>query len=160
MKVKIKPLSETFKMPIKGSEQAACYDCYADRIEFSEDGMVTCFLGFATEIEPGYKGVIVPRSNISKYGWCLCNSIGIVDSDFRNEWQVRFRPLEVISKSYDKTFVLYTPVEYPIIQFPYQIGERCCQIYFEKIQEPEFIISGGLSDTKRDLGGFGSSGLK
>jgi dUTP pyrophosphatase len=43
---------------------------------------------------------------------------------------------------------------------PYEIGERCAQIYFEKVLEVEFQEVDDLTDTERGEGGFGSTGLK
>ena len=148
MNVKIK-LIEGGKLPVKGSEHAACFDCFVRSIESKPDGMVICSLGFATEIPEGYKGVIAARSNITKYGWLLANGIGIVDSDYRNEWQARFRPL---NQRDDILGIFIAPT------FPYKLGERVCQIYFEKVNDFTFEIVGELNDTERGLGGFGSTG--
>lgn len=150
MNVKIK-LIEDGKLPVKGSEHAACFDCYARKIEIQNDGMVICYLGFATEIPEGYKGVITARSNITKTGWVLANGIGIVDSDYRNEWQARFRPIPeqlnpIIGEGY------FNPT------FPYKINERVCQIYFEEVLNFTFEEVDNLNDTERGLGGFGSTG--
>ena len=150
MNVKIK-LIENGKLPVKGSEHAACFDCFVRKIDHLPDGMVICSLGFATEIPEGYKGVIVSRSNITKYGWVLANGIGIVDSDYRNEWQARFRPIpeqlnHIVGEGYFNS------------PFPYKINERVCQIYFEKVNEFTFNVVDDLGDTIRGLGGFGSTG--
>lgn len=148
MQVKIK-LIENGKSPIRGSEHAACFDCYARKIEIQEDGMVICYLGFATEIPEGYKGVIVARSNITKTGWVLANGIGIVDSDYRNEWQARFRS---IPQRFLVNFEFFNK------NFPYKVGERVCQIYFEEVLNFTFEEVNNLNDTERGLGGFGSTG--
>lgn len=149
MNVKIK-LIEDGRLPVKGSEHSACFDCFAREIEF-KDGMAICHLGFATEIPEEYKGVIVSRSNITKYGWVLANGIGIVDSDYRNEWQARFRPIP-------EQFNPIVKDGYFIPPFPYKVGERVCQIYFEKVNDFIFEMVDDLSDTERGLGGFGSTG--
>lgn len=148
MNVKIK-LIEDGKLPVKGSEHAACLDCYARKIEIQNDGMVICHLGFATEIPEGYKGVVAARSNITKTGWVLANGIGVVDSDYRNEWQARFRPIP-------QRFL--DTVEFFNNTFPYKVGERICQIYFEKVLDFKFEKVDNLNDTDRGLGGFGSTG--
>jgi dUTP pyrophosphatase len=41
---------------------------------------------------------------------------------------------------------------------PFEVGDRCAQIYFEKIQEWEIEEVDVLSDTIRGEGGFGSTG--
>jgi dUTP pyrophosphatase len=149
LNIKIKPESETFKMPIKGSEHAACYDVYADRIEYNPDGYYICYLGFSTEIPNGWKGVIVPRSNITKFGYAMLNSPGQIDSDFRNEWQVRFQAIPIITEA---------TKAWTFNEFPYKVGDRIAQIYFEEENEVNFEKVTNTSDTERGLGGFGSTG--
>jgi dUTP pyrophosphatase len=113
-------------------------------MELDYNGLVTYGLGFATEIPEGWRGVIVPRSNISKHPWMLANSIGIVDSDYRGEWMVKYKSVNgVIFQS-----------------APYQVGDRVAQIYFEKNVEVAFAEVDDLEDTTRGDGGFGSTGLK
>ena len=160
LKVKIKPVRDNFKIPVKASGEAACFDCYASEIEEQPDGSVFVKLGFETEIPEGWRADLLPRSNITKYPWVLSNSKGIIDSDFRNEWQARFKPIPYLS---------YVPVEgdgnitekrYVISNFPYRVGDRVCQIKFEKVNPVEFIIDDNLQDTGRGKGGFGHTGLK
>ena len=151
LKVKIKPVRENFKMPIKGTEDASCFDCYASEIEIQPDGAVHVKLGFKTEIPECWRADLLPRSNITKYGWVLQNSPGTIDSDFRNEWQARFRPIPV------------NDVEFGLVgmqPFPYVVGDRVCQIRFERVNPVEFILEDSLSDTERGLGGFGHTGNK
>jgi len=134
------------KMPVKGSENAACYDVYARKIEKRSDGLVKCYLGIKTSIPNNYKGIVIARSNLTKYDFVLNNGIGIIDPDDRNEWQARFRPINKAS----------------IIDFPYKEGDRVAQISFEKINTVEFISvkEHELENTKRGTGGFGSTGVK
>ena len=39
--------------------------------------------GIAVEIPAGYVGWITPRSSIYRTGSMLCNSVGVIDSDYR-----------------------------------------------------------------------------
>lgn len=139
--VKIKPLHKGFKLPVKGSEDAACYDAHITDMAILSDGVVVCQLGFSTEIPEDWKGVIVPRSNITKHGYAMLNSPAQVDSDYRGEWIVKFQP-----------------VTNPPQAFPYFNGNRCCQIYFERVNFIEFKIVDSISDSERGEGGFGSTG--
>lgn len=143
LKVKFKKLYADAKLPVKGSLHAACYDVYAHSMERDYEGLVTYKLGFATEIPEGYMGVVVPRSNLSKYKWMLGNSVGIIDSDYRGEWMVKLRSFEGI----------YAPA-------PYDVGDRIAQIYFMPILQTEIEEVDELSDTDRGAGGFGSTGVK
>jgi dUTP pyrophosphatase len=143
LKVKFKKLNDSTKLPYKGSLNAACFDVYAHSITF-KDGKAVYGLGFSTEIPEGYRGVIVPRSNLSKHQWMLGNSMGIIDADYRGEWMVVLSPLKDLTES----------------ALPYGVGDRCAQIYFEPVLDVEFVETDELSDTARGEGGFGSTGFK
>jgi dUTP pyrophosphatase len=141
--VNFKKLHADAKLPVKGSSSAACFDVYATSLKISDKNTITYGLGFATEIPEGWRGVIVPRSNISKHPWILANSVGIVDSDYRGEWMVKFKC-----------------VSGELEAMPYAIGDRIAQIYFEKNVEVAFAEVEELDQTERGEGGFGSTGIK
>jgi dUTP pyrophosphatase len=140
LRVKINLIDENTKLPVKGSLHAACYDVYAHSITHNS-GKVKVGLGFKTEIPEGYKGIIVPRSNLTKYNWVMNNSFGVIDADYRGEWMVIFTSIS------------------PNTGFPYTVGDRVAQIYFEKVEDVTFIEE-ELSQTDRGSGGFGSTGVK
>jgi dUTP pyrophosphatase len=142
LKIKFKKKDESSKLPYKGSLNAACYDVYAHSIKVERPNKIVVGLGFSTEIPPGFKGVIVPRSSIAKTNWFLANSIGVIDSDYRGEWMMVLKTLE--SVVYDA--------------LPFAINDRCAQIYFEKVNDVEFEEVDELTDTIRGEGGFGSTG--
>lgn len=142
VKIKFKSESPLFELPQKTFE-AACYDVKVTRIE-NKNNLVICYLGFSTEIPENWKGVIVPRSSQTKTKWAMLNSPGQVDCDYRGEWQVRF------------TYLGDDDIMNPV--FPFQIGDRVAQIYFEPVYQPIFILYDELSVTQRGPGGFGSSG--
>lgn len=142
LKINFKKLNEHAKLPTKGSLDAACFDVYAASIKIERPNKMIVGLGFATEIPKGYKGILVPRSSISKTNWVLANSIGVIDADYRGEWMAIFKCLGEM---------VYEPL-------PFGVDDRCAQIYFEKILDAEFIEVEELSDTQRGEGGFGSTG--
>lgn len=142
LKIKFKKLNSQAKLPTKGSLDAACFDVYAASVKVERPNKMIVGLGFSTEIPKGYKGIVIPRSSISKTDWVLANSIGIIDADYRGEWMAVFKCLGEM---------IYQPL-------PFGVGDRCAQIYFEKIQEAEFEEVEELSDTERGSGGFGSTG--
>ena len=142
LQVKFKKISDNTIVPSRGSLDAACYDVYAHSIVHKEDGKVAVGLGFKTEIPVGYKAVLVPRSNLTKYNWVMNNSIGIIDSDYRGEWMCIFTPTK---DSQD---------------FPYSVGDRIAQFYLDEVYNIAFLEVSALSDTSRGEGGFGSTGLK
>jgi dUTP pyrophosphatase len=127
------------KIPTKGSEHAACYDVYAREIYIThENNKCTIYLGFKTEIPDGWKGVIVPRSSITKGSNVMQNSPAQIDSDYRGEWILKF----------DSLYRKDIPAT----------NERIAQIYFEPVYEPIFEKVNSLSETQRGEGGFGSTG--
>ena len=140
LKVKFKRLADDVQLPVKGSSHAACYDVYARYIT-GNGNKITVGLGFATEIPEGWKGIMIPRSNLTKHNWVLNNSMGIIDSDYRGEWKAIFTPLG------------------PNLGFPYNVGDRVAQIYFDKVEDVTFIETKELEDSNRGEGGFGSTGL-
>ena len=142
LKIRFKKKDEQSKLPVKGSLNAACYDVYAHSIKVERPDKIIVGLGFSTEIPPGFKGILVPRSSIAKTNWFLANSIGIIDADYRGEWMMVLKT--VGSVMYDA--------------LPFGVGERCAQIYFEKINDVEIEETIELSDTERGSGGFGSTG--
>jgi len=145
LKIKLQKVTEDARMPIKGSEHAAAYDVYAHSITTSENGKVKVGLGFKTEIPKGYKGIIVPRSNLTKFRWVLNNSYGVIDADYRGEWMAIFTLID--NNDVNDTF-------------PYNIGDRVAQIYFEEVLPISFDVVPELEQTERGEGGFGSTGLK
>jgi dUTP pyrophosphatase len=140
--VKFKKLADNVQLPIQGSSHAACYDVYAHTITGMGDGKIKVGLGFATEIPIGWKGIIVPRSNLTKYTWVLNNSFGVIDCDYRGEWMAIFTP---VGNHFG---------------FPYQVGDRVAQIYFDKVEQVQIEVVDSLEDSDRGTGGFGSTGLK
>jgi dUTP pyrophosphatase len=149
LKIKLQKVTEDARMPIKGTADAACYDVYAHSITVSNDGKVTVGLGFKTEIPKGYKGIIVPRSNLTKYFWVLNNSFGVIDSDYRGEWMAIFTPVPILSGIVSGT-----------TSFPYGVGDRVAQIYFEEVLPISFDVVPELEQSVRGEAGFGSTGLK
>ena len=145
MKIKFKTKDEHSKLPIKGSLHAAASDAYAHTITTREDGKIVVGLGFSTEIPVGFKGIIVPRSNLTKFNWVLNNSFGVIDADYRGEWMAIFTP--IINGG-------------SIPEFPYGVGDRIAQIYFEEVLPVSFDVVPELEQSERGEGGFGSTGIK
>lgn len=145
MKVKFKLIDENSKLPVKATQGAACYDAFARYVKVIEANRVEIGLGFKTEIPEGYKGIIAPRSSLSKTEWIISNSFGIVDSDYRGEWRA-----------------IYSCIERNLItMFPYQVGDRVAQIYFEPVYEVEVeVTTEELSSTERGIEGYGTTGLR
>ena len=97
--------------------------------------------GIAVAIPPGFMGLLAPRSGLGvKFGVVLANTVGIIDSDYRDEIRAA---LQNRGKN------------------PYEIapGERICQLVFTPA--PQFQlrpVQEFSRNTKRGTGGFGSTG--
>ena len=96
--------------------------------------------GLRIEIPPGFEVQIRPRSGLAlKHGITLPNTPGTIDSDYRG-------PLGVLL------------VNLGAEPYTVQHGERIAQIIVAPVVQARFALTDLLSDTKRGLGGFGSTG--
>lgn len=136
--VKFKKLDSYAKEPVKGTEGAAAFDLHAASCRIT-DRYVEYGTGLAAEIPPGFVGILAARSSVSNVGMWLCNSIGVLDSDYRGEIKARF---------------------YRSQQDYYEIGDRICQLMIVPVPEVSLEFVDELSTTERGSGGFGSSGTK
>lgn len=96
--------------------------------------------GIKLDIPTGYYIEMIPRSSISKSGYMLANSIGIIDCSYKGELLVALTKINAASAKLD---------------FPY----RCCQLIMRQQIFPEMIEikESDISDTNRAEGGFGST---
>ena len=143
--IKIKRLTETAKMPKRGSREAAGYGLYADitlpvSIPPHDDKMIPS--GLAMEIESGYCIKIYARSGKAvKEHLRPATCVSIIDADYRG-------PVGLpIHNDSDKTYIVYPQ-------------ERICQMCVEEAIEAEFEEVSELSDTERGDGGYGSTGQR
>lgn len=151
MEVKIKKLHPDAVIPSYAKSGDAGLDLVAVSRYFDENGCVVYGTGLSFEIPTGYVGLVFPRSSISKYTINLSNSVGVIDSGFRGEVTVKFRPSEFFEYAIQKQF----KKELPKI---YQVGERVAQMIIIPYPEIEFVEVEKLSNTERGTGGYGSTG--
>lgn len=146
LEIKFKKLIPAAVIPIPAHKGDAGADVVAiSKVFLKELGCWEYGLGFSTEIPIGYKGVIVPRSSISKYPLLMCNSPAQIDSSYRGEWKVRFKPVVSLE-------------EWEMERKVYQVGDRIAQIFFEPVIEYAILEAEDLTLTERSDGGFGSTG--
>lgn len=155
MKIKFRRLNENAVVPVFATKGAACADVVATEIIKQDSYNVTVKLGFATEIPEGYKGVVVPRSSFTQKGWVMQNSPAQIDSDYRGEWMLKFQSL-----TFDAISTRHNLIDLLPEDFPYEVGDRVAQVYFEKVEQAEFVVVDDLESTQRGEGGFGSTGVK
>jgi dUTP pyrophosphatase len=101
-------------------------------------GAVLYDTGIAVSPPEGYYVEIVPRSSLSKTGWMLANSVGIVDRQYVGN-----------------IYIALTRVnpDAPPLQTPF-----CrCQLILRKAEDAVMEEVEDLLDTVRGMGGFGST---
>ncbi|MDR0222366.1 MAG: dUTP diphosphatase [Oscillospiraceae bacterium] len=144
MTVKVKKTEPGAKLPFRATEHSAGADLFAllEKDAVLESGSrVLVPTGIAVEIPPGYGGFVFPRSSVSsKHGVSLANCVGVIDADYRGEVKI---PLINHGK---ETYAIKN-------------GDRIAQMVIMPVKNAEFIEVGGISDTERGAGGFGSTGL-
>src|SRR5574344_1337203 len=107
--------------------------------------------GIAIEIPEGYAGFVFPRSSNSKKDLLLCNSVGLIDSNYRGEILVRFSrtvsiekfKVEKISRDTDRSF---TQEIYNSTFDSYDIGDRIAQLVILPYPQIEMIEVENISD--------------
>tara|TARA_R110002167_G_scaffold110122_14_gene280456 strand:+ start:78 stop:617 length:540 start_codon:yes stop_codon:yes gene_type:complete len=103
-----------------------------------------------------FYSLLFPRSSISKYNLSLCNSVGVIDSGYRDTIKIRFRYIpqpENYSILNEKHLLL--GVDNSKI---YQKGDRIAQLIFSKHLHPRVEESKNQNTSSRGKGGFGSTG--
>ena len=106
MTLKLKPLSSDYCLPKYATDGSGCLDLFIsksysinDWTPLLVDGNVVAYslivpLGYAVETPDEWTLDIYSRSGHGrKYNCSLANSVGIVDSDYRNEVQVMLQSL-------------------------------------------------------------------
>ena len=141
IKVPIKKLHPNAVIPTYSKEGDAGMDLTSVSIEHTED-YISYKTGLSFEIPSGYVGLIFPRSSNSKKDLLLTNSVGVIDSGYRGEVELRFKPI------LNNTRLLI-----------YDVGDRIGQIMIIPYPTIEFIETENLSNSERGEGGFGSTGL-
>ena len=145
VQIKLKKLSDTAKIPTRGSEYAAGYDLYADIAEdvtIQPHTTAKIGTGLSIEIPDGYFGAVFARSGLaSKQGLRPANCVGVCDSDYRGEYIV----------------ALHNDSETERVVNP---GDRIAQLVIMPYLAVDFTEVSSLSDTQRGAGGFGSTGAR
>lgn len=139
----IKKLTETAKIPARGSQEAAGVDLYADIAEdiiISPHQTVKIGTGLSMKLPDGTFGAIFARSGLAtKKGLRPSNCCGVCDSDYRGEYIV----------------ALHNDTNSMQIVKP---GERIAQMILLPYIAMNFLEVDELDKTERGAGGFGSTG--
>lgn len=145
--IRIKRLSEDALVPVRATDGAACFDLYVPRATAIHKGRNIIPLDIAIELPHGTYAEIRPRSGFSAKGiedetGCRRDADvlhGCVDEDFRGN-------VGVIVRSED--------------YFVIAKGTRVAQMLICNYRQCDLAEAEDLSETARDEGGFGSTGIK
>ncbi len=97
--------------------------------------------GIAVEIPPGHAGLVLPRSGLAlRHGIALVNAPGLIDAGYRGEIRVL-----LLNTDREKAFEL-------------EPGDRIAQLLLTPFAAAEPVEVAELSESRRGVGGFGSSG--
>lgn len=143
MKIKAKKLHLNAIIPSKQKEGDVGLDltCTSKNYDKSSSTYIYGF-GLSIELEPGYFGLIVPRSSIYKKSQVLTNHCGIIDENYRGELKAIFRDSNPNVFSYDR----------------YEVGDRIAQLIVLPYPNVEIEEVSELSHSNRGEKAFGSSG--
>ncbi len=144
--VKVKRLkgSEDLSLPQYATEHSSGVDLYACvdipvRLKPNEIFLVPT--GIAIELPEGYEAQIRPRSGLAlKHGITVLNTPGTIDADYRGEIGV------ILINLGKDTFVI-------------DRGMRIAQMVIAPVMKADFVEVKEISETKRNSGGFGSTGV-
>jgi deoxyuridine 5'-triphosphate nucleotidohydrolase len=137
--IKIYKTDENAVIPTKAFEDDAGYDLtIIKKIKDFNSKTSLYDTGIKIEIDEGYYTEIVPRSSISKFGYILANSIGIIDNNYRGNLMI------ALTKICDDA---------PEIELPF----KCCQLIIRKQISANLYEVNNLTTTERNEGGFGST---
>lgn len=143
--VNIKKLNKAAKTPLRGSNESAGYDLYAntkDIIEIQPHETVKVGTGIAMEIPDMYCGLVFARSGLAtKEGLRPANCVGLIDQDYRGEI--------IVALHNDADVVRFISP-----------NERIAQLVISPYLPVTFNEVDKLNTTSRGDGGFGSTGSK
>lgn len=141
--IRVKLLRPGAVLPAYGSAGAAGADLTAclEAAVTIEPGQ-TAFIptGLALEVPAGCAGLVYARSGMAcKQGLAPANKVGVIDSDYRGEVMVALHNHGSRSRVIEP-------------------GQRIAQLLITPVLTPPYEAAEELSDTIRDVGGFGSTG--
>lgn len=141
MHIKVKKTHPDAIIPQYATDGAACFDLHA--VEGGTVGARSAFnfnTGLAFEIPQGHTMLVYSRSGHGfKHGLRLCNSVGVVDADYRGTVAVKL-------------------VNDSPIPFFFEKGDRIAQAMVIPVDRCELEEVEELSETVRGENGLGSTG--
>ena len=144
LKIKTLPSAEGLPLPEYQSKHASGVDLRAavtGEVAIEPGKWALVPTGLSVEIPDGYEAQIRPRSGLAlKHGISLVNTPGTIDADYRGEIGI------ILINFGENDFIV-------------KRGDRIAQMVFTRVYRAEFITSDDLSETSRNDGGFGHTGV-
>jgi dUTP pyrophosphatase len=138
MKLKIKKLYTDSKLPTRAHHDDAGTDIYAQGNHTVEPHTTMVIpTGVAMELEKGYVSLVWDKSSVGSRG--IKTLGGVIDAGYRGEYKIIVHNLNN---------EVYT----------FNHGDKVAQILIQKVEFPDIEEVEELSDSKRGIGGFGSTG--
>lgn len=143
MKVKVKRINDKARLPEMAHEGDSGFDLFANEtISLKPGERKLVSTGIKIEIPKGFEAQVRPKSGLAiNHGISVLNTPGTIDSGYRGEIKV------ILVNLGEKEFLV-------------EQGKKIAQIIFARVECPELVEVKELKETKRNDGGFGSTGLE
>lgn len=142
------PLSERLSRATDGS---AAYDILAPRDIIVTREAQFIGLGFKSRMDYRQAALLLPRSGFGvKWGFALVNTVGLIDSDYPDEWMAKIYLKDIDGIPLPEDGGLKIPK-----------GERLAQFVLARVEHPDLVQVTDESDLRATgrVGGFGSSNI-
>lgn len=152
MNILVKKTDPNAIMPEYQTDGAACFDLHAigpadpccDGLEVAPWKPLTVRTGLSFEIPRDHVMLVFSRSGHGfKNNVRLCNSVGMIDSDFRGEVMVKLTA--------DDAYAAHAPLRV-------KPGDRIAHAMIIEARKVKLVEVDELTHTARGTGGFGSTG--
>jgi len=143
MKVLVEKISGTARIPEMAHQGDSGFDLYSDEtvsLKPGERKLVST--GIKLGIPEGFEAQVRPKSGLAiKAGLTVLNTPGTIDSGYRGEVKV------ILANLGSGDFLV-------------EKGKKIAQLVFARVECPGLEETKELGETKRNDGGFGSTGLE
>ncbi len=157
LKIRFKKHHPAARVPFQAREFDAGFDlCSIDHYTIQPLQRVLVRTGLSVEIPPGFYGQIAPRSGLA-LNKGIDTLAGVIDSGYRAEIGVILINFDVDFQSLLNPNVVNAIVGNPA-RFVIKPGDKIAQLLIKSCASVEWIEAEELSDSERNVSGFGSSG--
>lgn len=128
-------------VPFKVRESDVGYDLTIVKVHKKiSDNIIMYDTGIKLQVPWGYYVEVLPRSCLSKTGWVLANSVGVIDSSYTGNIYVVLARIDC---------------DCPELKLPF----KGFQLIIRKQYHANMVCVESISETIRGKGGFGSTGV-